>query len=350
MSPIRFPHASLEMLYSGDAFSRRDEKEDGGFYSKPRLVHHLDAGARSTVEKVLGSLVVEPRPHFLDLMAGWDSHLPPALRPARAVGLGLNREELSSNPALTEIVLHDLNRDPCLPFADGTFDVVVNTVSVDYLTRPFEVFHDTGRVLKPGGLFVVIFSSRMFPEKAVKIWREASERERIWMVEDFFAVSGRFERPRTFAWQGRPRPSDDKYSFLGIRGDPVYAVFADRKGGDPARPPRPLPVFPEEGSVGKEDLARKMSLVKRTLRCPYCGERLRKWQVPDNPFLELDQEYLFLCFNDNCPYLLGGWDAMHRQGNLGFSHRMMFDPAREICSAVPIATLGSLKEGIVDPS
>ena len=31
------------------------------------------------------------------------------------------------------------------------FDVVTNTVSVDYLTKPLQVFQEIGRVLRPGG-------------------------------------------------------------------------------------------------------------------------------------------------------------------------------------------------------
>ena len=85
---------------------------------------------------------------------------------------------------LDERVVRDLNADPRLPFADGSFDVVLNTVSVDYVTRPLELFREVGRVLRPGGLFLVIFSNRYFPEKAVRIWRESSEQERILIVED----------------------------------------------------------------------------------------------------------------------------------------------------------------------
>ena len=62
--------------------------------------------------------------------------------------------------------MHDLNRTPTLPFEDESFDVVLNTVSVDYLTRPFEVFAEVGGVLRPGGLFLVTFSNRAFPQKA----------------------------------------------------------------------------------------------------------------------------------------------------------------------------------------
>ena len=82
----------------------------------------------------------------------------------------MNRDELAANPAASERVVHDLNVDPTLPFADDSFDAVVCCVSVDYLVRPIEVFRDVRRVLRPGGPFVCTFSNRLFPTKAIRGW------------------------------------------------------------------------------------------------------------------------------------------------------------------------------------
>jgi hypothetical protein len=82
--------AIQELLYSREAFARQDEGEDRAFYQVDRFVPHLDSLALSTVEKLIGALIVEEAPAVLDLMASWDSHLPSTLRPARVAGLGLN--------------------------------------------------------------------------------------------------------------------------------------------------------------------------------------------------------------------------------------------------------------------
>ncbi len=50
-----------------------------------------------------------------------------------------------------EYIVHDLNEDPLLPFAAELYDAVVCTASIEYLTRPFKVFREVCRVLKPGG-------------------------------------------------------------------------------------------------------------------------------------------------------------------------------------------------------
>ncbi len=218
-------------LFGTDAFSRADETDDRQFYSVDRFVEHLDSLALATVEELIGQLIVEQDPVILDLMAGWDSHIPTKIKPARVVGLGLNPNELSKNPLLQERIIHDLNENPELPFEGSSFDVVLNTVSVDYMTRPLEIFQEVGRVLRPGGLFLVIFSNRMFPQKVVRFWQRASEEERIMYVEDLFKYSGCFDPPKTFISKGKPRPKRDKYAHLGIPSDPIYAVYAERSGG-----------------------------------------------------------------------------------------------------------------------
>jgi hypothetical protein len=335
MKPKELETRTMRMVYSHDAFSRMDESEDGKFYQRDRFVNHLDAGALATVEKLIRTLVVEERPVILDLMASWDSHIPGEVNPSEVVGLGLNENELARNPDLDWYLIQDLNRDHDLPFNDETFDVVLNTVSVAYLTRPFDVFMEVERILKPGGLFIVVISDRMFPNKAVKIWRQASPEERLLLVGDFFEVAG-FNEPTTFASVGKP----------GI--DPVYAVYAEKAGGDPARK-RPAPRYFEADSIDPLEIERRKSRVAETLRCPYCNDLMKKWEVPDTPFIQWDNEYVYVCFNDACPYMVEGWDVMRAQGNPGFTYRLMYDPDRNSFKPVPDISLRALQNTVVSP-
>lgn len=334
--------------YRRDSFSRLDESDDGLFYTTDRFVHHLDAIALATAEQLIGELVVENRPKILDLMAGWDSHLPSTLSPAHVVGLGLNYNELARNEALNALVIHDMNKKPQLPFADESFDVVLNTVSVDYLTKPFEIFAEVGRILTPGGLFLVIFSNRMFEQKATKIWREGTEDERVMMVEDFLEQAGVFDKPEIFVSKGKTRPPDDKYAPLGLASDPVYAVYAEKSGRRPSRRPQPSASLLSTEVQKPEVLQRNMAQVKDTRRCPHCSTPLRKWQVPANPFVEWDAEFMYICFDDQCPYFMRGWNAMYRDGGRGLSHRFMYDAIHDRCLSIPVLTINALKDGIVD--
>ncbi len=338
----------LSPILAKDAFSRLDESDDAQFYATDRFVSHLDSLALETVEKLIAELVVEENPVILDLMAGWDSHIPEELKPSRVVGLGLNRNELSRNTSLSEIVIHDLNMDPTLPFPEETFDAVINTVSVDYMTKPVQVFREAGRILRPGGLFLVIFSNRMFPEKAVRVWKESSEDERVLLVEDFFKEARHFEKTSVFVSKGKPRPENDKYTHLGIPSDPIYAVYADKKGGSPCKA-RPLVTMAYGALLEGDELERRKKAIKKTFRCPYCGDKLRKWAVPDNPFAcAWDNDFMYICFNDACPYYVRGWDVMRKEGTVGVSYRLMYNPEKDRCLPVPVPTPKALKEGIID--
>lgn len=196
---------------------------DAAFYATPRKVAHVDSQARENIGKVYSRLL-PGRKRILDLMAGWQSHLPDGVT---ATGLGMNAEEMGENPALSSAVVHDLNADPRLPFGDRSFDTVICSLSVEYLTRPVEVLREAARVLEPGGLCVVVFSHRWFPDQAVRVWTELHEFERAAMVAEMFRLSGRFEGLTTLSERGWPRPMDarDRYYPLIQHSDPVHAVW-----------------------------------------------------------------------------------------------------------------------------
>ncbi len=341
------PRFVRHLLAGPDAFRRADEGPDPRFYEKPRKVAHLDATALATVETLVGALVWERRPVMLDLMASWDSHLPTSLSPARLVGLGLNEEELRANARLTERVIHDLNADPRLPFPPDSFDVVLNVVSVEYLTKPVEVFREVGRVLKPGGLFLVVFSNRWFPPKVVRVWEEASERERVELVELFFRDAGSFDEPRLFMSMGLPRPESDRYWETGAPSDPIFAVFAEKRGGGPGRPTRTVPPDPAWTEPDPVGVAERLRQALTTLRCPHCGHPLSRWAVPDDPCIDWDVEYLWICFNDACPFVVRGWRVLWEQGQEGHSYRFLLNPKTGGATTVAIRGLHDLTPGIV---
>ncbi len=199
-------------------FRRVDESDDAGFYLQPRLVAHIDdaaiAALREHYRNHLAPLLSEGG-RLLDLMSSWISHYPNELDAARAAGLGMNAEELAENPQLTEWVVHDLNADPILPYGEGEFDAVTIAVSVQYLTRPLEVFREIGRVLRPGGACIVSFSNRCFPTKAVRLWQGLGDEGHIQLVGAYFHYCGAFEPPQ---WHDIS-PSKG-------RSDPMYVVQA----------------------------------------------------------------------------------------------------------------------------
>ena len=204
-------------VYPPSYFQRRDPAEDAAFYEFPRKVVHIDDGAI----EALGRVYAELLPHtgtVLDLMSSWRTHLPDELAARAAlsvVGLGMNAEEMADNPQLSRFVVHDLNRDPHLPFPEAAFDGAMCAVSVQYLTRPIEVFADLARVLKPGAPGLLSFSNRCFPDKAVAIWQNTTDEQHVQLVTSYFRFAGGWSQPETRAH----RPST---------GDPLFVVWARR--------------------------------------------------------------------------------------------------------------------------
>jgi SAM-dependent methyltransferase/FKBP-type peptidyl-prolyl cis-trans isomerase 2 len=216
-------------FFQADSFQRPDEQADAGFYAQPRLVSHIDRQARETISRLYGRLL-RPGMRVLDLMSSWQSHLPASLNPIEVVGLGLNAAELRQNPQLSGYLVHDLNFDPILPFTSESFEAVICTVSVEYLTRPLEIFAEIQRLLKPNGLFVLTFSNRWFPPKVIKGWTELLDFERLGLTLEYFQRTGGFIDLETFSTRGWPRPQDDKYYPQVRFSDPVFASWGRKAG------------------------------------------------------------------------------------------------------------------------
>ncbi len=206
------------------AFERPDTRPDNLFYETPRLVNHIDSRARELITGLYARLLPSEG-KVLDLMSSWNSHLPPETAFSTVIGLGMNEPELSANPRLTEYLVHDLNADPRLDFNDDTFDAVICTVSIEYLTSPAAVFDEVARVLKPGDVFIVTFSNRWFPPKAVNLWQNCHEFERMGLVCEYFLGNEKYDKIETWSMRGYPRPEDDKYYPAQPVSDPVYAVW-----------------------------------------------------------------------------------------------------------------------------
>jgi SAM-dependent methyltransferase len=191
-------------------FARADETPDRVFYDPVRLVTHIDDRAIRAVGALYCELGIDG--NVLDLMSSWVSHF--ESRPRRLTVLGMNGAELDHNPMAAVRVVHDLNADPTLPFADATFDAAVCCVSVDYLVRPVEVFRSVGRVLRSGSVFACTFSNRLFPTKAIRGWLSTGDAGHVAIVERYFERSGCFSTA-TSRRCTEPGP-----------GDPLYAVWA----------------------------------------------------------------------------------------------------------------------------
>jgi SAM-dependent methyltransferase len=203
--------------------AKLDDTNDLDFYDSPRLVTHVDDGFITRLSD-LYQQELEPDSRILDLMSSWVSHLPAQMQFAHVEGHGMNEAELAKNPRLDHYFVQNLNQNPKLPLDDADFDAVLITVSIQYLQYPEAVLSEIYRVLKPNGVVIISFSNRMFYQKAIALWRDGTDTDRVNLVKQYFQSVDGFSEPKVIVHQP---PVAGFLQMLGLGGgDPFYAVIA----------------------------------------------------------------------------------------------------------------------------
>lgn len=197
-----------------EAFLKEDGGNDADFYASARLVTHIDEAATRALTAYYRA-ILPAGGVLLDLMSSWVSHLPPEVTYAEVIGQGMNAEELRANPRLSRSFVQNLNRNPVLPLEAESCDASLCCVGVQYLQRPSEVFTEILRILRPGAPFIVTFSNRCFPTKAVAIWRSLDARGHASLVRLYLERAGF-------------RDVDTEVLRDGSKGDPLIAVTGRR--------------------------------------------------------------------------------------------------------------------------
>ena len=199
---------------------RHDESSDSIFYNSPRFVTHIDDFAIESLMNYYEKKLKNDM-KIMDLCSSWISHLPNTLKFNSVIGLGMNEAELQKNKRLTKFHIQDLNKNPGLEkFKSGSLDAVLCTVSIDYLIRPFEVFHEVHRILKPGGSFIVSFSNRMFATKVIKAWRFSGDDAHLFITTFYFQSSADWAQVTI---------SDITQKVSDQRRDPMYVLHGIKK-------------------------------------------------------------------------------------------------------------------------
>lgn len=101
----------------------------------------------------------------------------------------------------------------------------------------------------------------------------------------------------------------------------------------------------------KEQVLEKILEQERPL-CPHCGKEMALWEVPPITFsdgLGWDSPYLYVCFNDECPMYVSGWDNIMENYAHRASYRCIRSPFGKNFEAMPVfSPMGGTGQIITD--
>ena len=100
----------------------------------------------------------------------------------------------------------------------------------------------------------------------------------------------------------------------------------------------------------REDVYNKMVKQKKPV-CPHCGQEMVIWECPAMTFsdgLGWGTPYLYVCFNDECPLYVQGWESiMEHYANVA-SYRCICDPMSGNMDCMPVFSQEGGKGNIID--
>lgn len=100
----------------------------------------------------------------------------------------------------------------------------------------------------------------------------------------------------------------------------------------------------------RQDVYNKMVNDKRPV-CPHCHQEMNIWECPPMTFsdgLGWGSPYLYVCFNDDCPFYLDGWKHIYETYATMASYRCICDPMSKNMDCMPVYSRDGGKGYIID--
>ena len=80
--------------------------------------------------------------------------------------------------------------------------------------------------------------------------------------------------------------------------------------------------------------------------CPHCQKPLKKWLCPTEA--SWGTEFQYVCFNDECPYFVQGWEWMSTRFNQNISYRFRLNPSNGEIGPLPVWSKDALRNSIIE--
>ena len=100
----------------------------------------------------------------------------------------------------------------------------------------------------------------------------------------------------------------------------------------------------------KEELLERI-LSSEKPSCPHCGREMTIWEVPPVPCgdgLGWGTPYLYLCYNDECPLYVRGWEDIEKNYGHKSSYRCLCYPGTKTFECLPVFSSQGGKGQMVD--
>lgn len=310
-----------------------------GVRKGPLLEKILHEGALKAIRVACEEILPQGDASLLELLAGPRALTHTRYESNQIAGLSRCRDELSQNSALRHRIVADVNEHPVLPFRSDCFDGAALFFGVETLRCPEAVFGEVSRVLKQGAVFLIVYSPVTDRAHALGRWSVMDDQERLSTVASYFEKTKTFGPVTAYGSKRRVRSEASKRRYPVKEQAGIWIVYARNRSEESRVRDRMRPL--EQGHAEASD----------PLVCPYCGERLKKYEVPHSVY-EIDYWYeadhLYICFNDSCPYFERGWEWMWSQMRRNVSYRHMYNPTTRKSGPIPVPTYYALKEGIIE--